>query len=197
MPAFPFFPVNLLLGLTAMTARTFYRLSQIGMLVGTVVCVNAGTQLAQIGRDGEFGVEATGRADFAAVMQRVQSVKGYGPEELGISTSRMADTNEFAQTKYPDNYAAGDVAGPSRFTHTAAHQASHAAVNALFDPLSKFKADDSVIPWVAFVEPEVARVGLTNRMRGKRASPAKPRSTASTTATAPSPTARHTAWSRC
>ncbi len=48
MPVFPFFVINLLLGLTAMKARTFYWVSQLGMLAGTLVYVNAGTQLAQI-----------------------------------------------------------------------------------------------------------------------------------------------------
>ncbi|MBL8480970.1 MAG: FAD-dependent oxidoreductase, partial [Rhodocyclaceae bacterium] len=48
VPAFPFFMINLLMGLTPMPARTFYWVSQIGMLAGTVVYVNAGTQLAGI-----------------------------------------------------------------------------------------------------------------------------------------------------
>lgn len=48
VPAFPFFAVNLLMGLTAMKASTFYWVSQLGMLAGTLVFVNAGTQLAQI-----------------------------------------------------------------------------------------------------------------------------------------------------
>ena len=46
VPVFPFFLVNLLFGLTAMRARTFYWVSQVGMLAGTLVYVNAGTQLA-------------------------------------------------------------------------------------------------------------------------------------------------------
>jgi len=97
---------------------------------------------------------------------RSANLKGYGLEELGISTGRTVDTNEFLQTKYPNIYAAGDVAGPFQFTHTAAHQAWYAAVNALFDPLKKFKADYAVIPWATFVEPEVARVGL-NELEAK------------------------------
>jgi pyruvate/2-oxoglutarate dehydrogenase complex dihydrolipoamide dehydrogenase (E3) component/uncharacterized membrane protein YdjX (TVP38/TMEM64 family) len=97
---------------------------------------------------------------------RAANLKGYGLEELGISTGRTVDTNEFLQTKYPNIYAAGDVAGPFQFTHTAAHQAWYAAVNALFDPLKKFKADYAVIPWATFVEPEVARVGL-NELEAK------------------------------
>jgi hypothetical protein len=48
VPVFPFFMINLLMGLTAMKARTFYWVSQLGMLAGTVVYVNAGTQLAKI-----------------------------------------------------------------------------------------------------------------------------------------------------
>jgi len=46
IPVFPFFLINLLLGLTAMPVRRFYWVSQIGMLAGTLVFVNAGTQLA-------------------------------------------------------------------------------------------------------------------------------------------------------
>jgi pyruvate/2-oxoglutarate dehydrogenase complex dihydrolipoamide dehydrogenase (E3) component/uncharacterized membrane protein YdjX (TVP38/TMEM64 family) len=48
VPLFPFFLINLLMGLTRMKARTFYWVSQLGMLAGTIVYVNAGTQLAKI-----------------------------------------------------------------------------------------------------------------------------------------------------
>lgn len=48
VPIFPFFLINLLMGVTAIKARTFYWVSQLGMLAGTFVFVNAGTQLAQI-----------------------------------------------------------------------------------------------------------------------------------------------------
>jgi pyruvate/2-oxoglutarate dehydrogenase complex dihydrolipoamide dehydrogenase (E3) component/uncharacterized membrane protein YdjX (TVP38/TMEM64 family) len=48
IPVVPFFVINLLMGLTKMKARTFYWVSQVGMLAGTLVYVNAGTQLAQI-----------------------------------------------------------------------------------------------------------------------------------------------------
>ena len=48
VPLFPFFVINLLLGLTPMPTRTFYWVSQVGMLAGTAVYVNAGTQLGQI-----------------------------------------------------------------------------------------------------------------------------------------------------
>jgi pyruvate/2-oxoglutarate dehydrogenase complex dihydrolipoamide dehydrogenase (E3) component/uncharacterized membrane protein YdjX (TVP38/TMEM64 family) len=86
---------------------------------------------------------------------------GYGLEELGIPTGATVTTNAFLQTNYPNIYAAGDVAGPFQFTHTAAHQAWYAAVNALFGNLRAFKVDDRVIPRTTFTEPEVATVGLT------------------------------------
>ncbi|AMO71007.1 FAD-dependent oxidoreductase [Sphingorhabdus sp. M41] len=55
VPVFPFFLINLLMGLTAIKARTFYIVSQIGMLLGTLVYVNAGTQLANIDEVSDIG----------------------------------------------------------------------------------------------------------------------------------------------
>jgi len=48
VPVFPFFMINLLMGLTNMRVSVFYLVSQVGMLAGTIVYVNAGTQLAKI-----------------------------------------------------------------------------------------------------------------------------------------------------
>lgn len=48
VPLVPFFVINLLMGLTQMKTRTYYWVSQLGMLAGTLVYVNAGTQLAQL-----------------------------------------------------------------------------------------------------------------------------------------------------
>jgi len=111
------------------------------------------------------------RIEFDALLcavGRVANTKGYGLEELGIGVSkaRTVETNEFLQTIYPNIYACGDVAGPYQFTHTAAHQAWYASVNALFGTFKKFRADYSVIPWATFTDPEVARVGL-NELEAK------------------------------
>jgi len=105
------------------------------------------------------------RIEFDALLcavGRVPNTTGYGLEELGIpvTKARTVETNEYLQTLYPNIYACGDVAGPYQFTHTAAHQAWYAAVNALFGGFKKFRADYSVIPWATFTDPEVARVGL-------------------------------------
>jgi pyruvate/2-oxoglutarate dehydrogenase complex dihydrolipoamide dehydrogenase (E3) component len=106
------------------------------------------------------------RLEFDALIVavgRAARLTGYGLEELGIPTQKTVETNEYLQTLYPNIYAAGDVAGPFQFTHTAAHQAWYAAVNALFGDFKKFKADYSVIPWATFIDPEVARVGLNEQ----------------------------------
>ncbi|BDT71277.1 soluble pyridine nucleotide transhydrogenase [Comamonadaceae bacterium OS-4] len=48
IPVVPFFVINLLMGLTTLRTRTFYWVSQLGMLAGTAVYVNAGTRLAEL-----------------------------------------------------------------------------------------------------------------------------------------------------
>lgn len=94
---------------------------------------------------------------------RAARLSGYGLETLGIETQRTVITNDYLETLYPNIFAAGDVAGPYQFTHTAGHQAWYAAVNALFGDFKRFKVDYSVIPWATFIDPEVARVGLNEQ----------------------------------
>jgi len=88
-----------------------------------------------------------------------------GLENLALPTDPdgTIQTNELLQSRYPNIYACGDVAGPYQFTHTAAHQAWYAAVNALFGFLKSFKVDYRVIPWCTFTSPEVARVGVNEQ----------------------------------
>ncbi|WP_418064574.1 FAD-dependent oxidoreductase [Sedimenticola thiotaurini] len=99
---------------------------------------------------------------------RAANTSGFGLEELGvrISERRTVEANEFLQTNFPNIYVCGDVTGPYQFTHTAAHQAWYAAVNALFGSFRRFKVDYSVIPFATFTDPEVGRVGL-NEMEAK------------------------------
>jgi pyruvate/2-oxoglutarate dehydrogenase complex dihydrolipoamide dehydrogenase (E3) component/uncharacterized membrane protein YdjX (TVP38/TMEM64 family) len=58
VPAFPFFVINLVMGLTRLRLWTFFWVSQLGMFAGTIVYVNAGTQLAQI--ESASGIFSTG-----------------------------------------------------------------------------------------------------------------------------------------
>lgn len=101
--------------------------------------------------------------DLICAVGRVARLQGYGLEELGIETKRTVSVNDYLETLYPNIYAAGDVAGPYQFTHTAGHMAWYAAVNALFGTFKKFKVDYSVVPWATFIAPEVARVGLNEQ----------------------------------
>lgn len=113
------------------------------------------------------------RVEFDQVLiaiGRKPNTQGMGLEALGIDTNANGTLklNDYLQTRLPNIYAVGDVAGPFQFTHTAAHQAWYAAVNALFGRLKKFRVDYSVIPWATFTSPEVARVGLNEQEAQER-----------------------------
>jgi dihydrolipoamide dehydrogenase len=106
--------------------------------------------------------------EILVAVGRVANTKGFGLEELGVAIERNGtiETDEFLRTNYPNIFCAGDVAGPYQFTHTAAHQAWYASVNALFGRFKSFRADYRVIPWATYTDPEVARVGL-NELEAK------------------------------
>jgi len=136
------------------------------------VSVLTGHQALRCEREGDerFLVVAQGGRERRIAFDRLlvavgrkARLSGFGLEELGIPTGRTVETNEYLETIYPNILAAGDVAGPYQFTHVGAHQAWYAAVNALFGTLRRFKADYSVIPWATFIDPEVARVGLSEQ----------------------------------
>ena len=135
------------------------------LLLGTQVLgfepdLSPGGAVTVLVRQGERQERIACDAVLCALGRRAR-LQGYGLEELGIPTGATITTNAYLQTLYPNIYAAGDVAGPFQFTHTAAHQAWYAAVNALFGQLRSFKVDNRVIPRTTFTEPEVATVGLT------------------------------------
>ena len=117
-----------------------------------VLVCEAGGQRVRLGYD-----------QLLVAVGRKPRTTGFGLEALGIPAERTVETDAYLATLYPNIYACGDVAGPYQFTHTAAHQAWYAAVNALFGQFRRFRADYSVIPAVTFVDPEVARVGLNER----------------------------------
>ncbi len=96
---------------------------------------------------------------------RTANTEDMGLENVGIARNRngTVTVDPYMRTTCPTIYACGDVAGPYQFTHVASHQAWYAAVNALFGQFKKFKVDYSVIPWVTFCDPEVARVGLSEK----------------------------------
>lgn len=96
---------------------------------------------------------------------RTANTAGLGLEVLNLPTNANGTitVSDHLQSRFPNIYACGDVAGPYQFTHTASHQAWYASVNALFGFAKKFKVDYRVIPWCTFTDPEVARVGLNEQ----------------------------------
>jgi pyruvate/2-oxoglutarate dehydrogenase complex dihydrolipoamide dehydrogenase (E3) component len=111
--------------------------------------------------------------EILCAVGRVANTAGYGLEELGIPVTKQktVEVDEHLATRYPNIYACGDVAGPYQFTHTASHMAWYCAVNALFGRLRRFRVDYSVVPWVTFTDPEVARVGLNESEAKERGVP--------------------------
>lgn len=136
------------------------------------VRILAGHKAVRIEREGEGCVliaQGDGREVrvgfdvLLCAVGRVPNTEGLGLEALGIglTRTRTVETNDYLETIHPNIYACGDVAGPYQFTHTGAHQAWYATVNALFGTFKRFRVDYSVIPWCTFTDPEVARVGLS------------------------------------
>ncbi len=129
---------------------------------GAVRCVNDGQGRAIIVQH-QGGETRLPYDVLICAVGRTARLDGYGLAELDIGAAKTVVTNDYLETLYPNIYAAGDVAGPFQFTHTAGHQAWYAAVNALFGEWKRFKVDYSVIPWTTFIDPEVARVGLNEQ----------------------------------
>ncbi|OGG93285.1 MAG: pyridine nucleotide-disulfide oxidoreductase [Candidatus Lambdaproteobacteria bacterium RIFOXYD2_FULL_50_16] len=87
---------------------------------------------------------------------------GMGLEKLGLlGKNGNIDSDPYLRTRFPNILVVGDQVGGPQFTHAAAHQAWHAAVNALFSPWKAFKVDYSYLPRVTFTDPQVAQVGAT------------------------------------
>ncbi len=138
------------------------------VLEGDGVSVHTGHKAVRI--EGKVLVAEHGAAEvrlpfdtLILAVGRKARLTGFGLEDIGVDTAKTVVTDAFLATKFPNIFAAGDVAGPYQFTHTASHQAWYASVNALFGTFRKFKADYRVIPAVTFLDPEFARVGLNER----------------------------------
>lgn len=132
-----------------------------GHLRGEGVTILAGHAAARV----EAGMLHAGRDaavpfdELIVAIGRKPRLAGYGLEELGIDVAQPLELGPSLETRFPNIYAVGDVAGPYQFTHAAAHQAWFAAVNALFGGLKRFRPDYRFLPRVTFTDPEVAQVG--------------------------------------
>ena len=136
-------------GMQVLTEHSAKRIEQDGDQK-VVVCEHAGEEV-RIPYD-----------QLLIALGRKANVSGFGLEALGVTLSPRGtvEADPFLRSNFPNIYVCGDVTGPYQFTHTAAHQAWYASVNALFSPFKKFRVDYSVIPWATYTDPEIARVGL-------------------------------------
>ena len=141
------------------------------------ISILAGTRAVKVegsDKDGLLvceGVQDSGKTDkipfdklLIAVGRKARTM-GCDWEQLGIRLRKdgTIDVDRYMCANGSNIFAAGDITGPYQFTHTAAHQAYYAAVNALFRPFVRFRANYRVIPWVTYTDPEIARVGLNER----------------------------------
>jgi pyruvate/2-oxoglutarate dehydrogenase complex dihydrolipoamide dehydrogenase (E3) component len=96
---------------------------------------------------------------------RRPDVSGLGLDAAGIELDEQGRprVDRYLRTSSPSVFACGDLIGPYQFTHMASHQAWFATVNALFGRFRRFPVDYRVVPWATFTDPEVARVGLSER----------------------------------
>ena len=113
------------------------------------------------------------RADAVLVAAgRRPRVDGLGLDALGVAHGPGGiAVDRRMRTSARHVFAAGDVTGGRLFTHVAAHEGAVAGRNAAG---GRARADRGAVPWVTFLDPEVARVGLTEdealrRHRGARA----------------------------
>lgn len=97
-------------------------------------------------------------------------------EGLNLSSARVQfdprsgiQVDDRLGTTAPNIYAAGDVCSEAKFTHAADFQARTVVRNALMPwPLNRSKASKLIIPWCTYTSPEVAGVGLTEKIAEER-----------------------------
>lgn len=129
---------------------------------GVDVRLGAGAEAVEAS-DGEITVRLTGgsdlRCDALLVATGRQAVLPPGADVLGLALDRgsiVVDAR--CRTSVEGVYAAGDVTGGLLATHVAAHEGSVAGRNAAG---ARARVDRRVVPSVVFLDPEIARVGIT------------------------------------
>jgi dihydrolipoamide dehydrogenase len=137
------------------------------------ISVHTKTKAIKVRRDGDKKIitlekenkqEEIEAEEILVATGRRPNIEGLNLEAAGVAYDKQRIiTDEYLRTSQKHIFAAGDVTAHFLFTHTAAYEASLVVRNALFFyPLTQ-KIDFSVVPWAVFTDPEVARVGLTEK----------------------------------
>ena len=115
--------------------------------------------LEQDGRTLELTAE-----EILVATGRTANTEGLKLEAAGVSyDKRGIRTDQYLRTSSPNIYAVGDITGHFPFTHMAAYEAAVVVRNSLFFWPILQKTDFRVVPWAVFTDPEVGRVGLTEK----------------------------------
>lgn len=137
------------------------------------VDVRLSTSLAEVEkRDGEKVLRLEGEGGGTLTADAILVGVGRAPnvEGLGLETARIAfdrggiGVDDFLRTSNRRIFAAGDVCLPFKFTHTADIAARAVIQNAFFSFVGRKRFSRQVIPWCTYTDPEIAHVGLNERM---------------------------------
>ena len=144
---------------------------------GVTVLTSTGVQLAEM-RNDEIHLEAErkgsgGESEMISLSSsalliatgRIPNVEGLNLAAAGVDCTKQGiPVNAYLQTSARHIYAAGDIAGPYQFTHTADAQARVVVRNVMMPfQFLRQKAALTVVPWSTYTDPEVAHVGLSER----------------------------------
>lgn len=113
-------------------------------------------------RKGDSTVALRAKAVLIAV-GRIANLKCLGLEEIGIGFERRRlKLDKRLRTTHPHIYAAGDVTGDYQFTHAAGYEGGVVLGNAILH--IPRKVDYSFFPWCTFTDPELACIGMNEKM---------------------------------
>ena len=101
--------------------------------------------------------------EIVVAVGRVPNTESLNLEAAGIKIAPHGGiaVNEFMQTSNPRVYAVGDVTGQAMFAHSATREAHIALANMLDN--KKLKANNTLVPWVAFTDPPISGIGLSEK----------------------------------
>lgn len=117
-------------------------------------------------REGPGSPQELAATHLLIAVGRTPALDGLGLEQAGVAVDNgQLTVDARLRTSQTHIYACGDVIGPYRFTHMAEHQAGIVLRNALFHLRRRASR---IIPWCTFTDPEVARVGLSERQARER-----------------------------
>jgi pyruvate/2-oxoglutarate dehydrogenase complex dihydrolipoamide dehydrogenase (E3) component len=115
--------------------------------------------------NGEGKIVTLWAETILVAMGRDANVRGLGLDEIGVGFDRKGvKIDARMRTNHKHIYAAGDVTGAYQFTHAAGYEGGIVLSNAIFH-LPR-KADYTFFPWCTYTDPELAGIGMNEKMAG-------------------------------